>query len=87
MINRRELLARLAALGVVALPTPATAQTRPLNILWRNAWAIVNIGDIGHVPGALAQDTFFPRCSGCTEISVLQRQQRNVTRSAFKATI
>jgi hypothetical protein len=54
MMNRRELLARLAALGVVAIPTTATGQTRPLNILWRNAWAIVNIGDIGHVPGALA---------------------------------
>jgi hypothetical protein len=38
----------------VAVPTRATGQTRPLNILWRNAWAIVNIGDIGHVPGALA---------------------------------
>jgi hypothetical protein len=54
MMNRRDLLASLAALGVVALPTTATGQTRPLNILWRNAWAIVNIGDIGHVPGALA---------------------------------
>jgi hypothetical protein len=54
MMNRRELLARLAALGMVGIPTTATGQTRPLNILWRNAWAIVNIGDIGHVPGALA---------------------------------
>ena len=45
MMNRRELLASLAALGVVAMPTTATGQTRPLNILWRNAWAIVNIGD------------------------------------------
>jgi hypothetical protein len=54
MMNRRELLASLAALGVVPIPTAATGQTRPLNILWRNAWAIVNIGDIGHVPGALA---------------------------------
>src|SRR5688500_13580361 len=54
MMNRRELLARLAALGMVGLPTTATGQTRRLNILWRNAWAVVNIGDIGHVPGALA---------------------------------
>jgi hypothetical protein len=54
MMNRRELLASLAALRVVAIPTTATGQTRSLNILWRNAWAIVNIGDIGHVPGALA---------------------------------
>jgi hypothetical protein len=54
MMNRRELLARLTALGVVGMPTTATGQTRPLNILWRNAWAVVNIGDIGHVPAALA---------------------------------
>ncbi|MEO7273239.1 MAG: hypothetical protein ABIX28_15580 [Vicinamibacterales bacterium] len=54
MMNRRELLASLAALGVGAIPTAAAGQTRPVNILWRNAWAIVNIGDIGHVPGALA---------------------------------
>ena len=53
-MNRRELLAGLAALGVAAIPKGAAGQTRPLNILWRNAWAIVNIGDIGHVPGALA---------------------------------
>ena len=54
MMNRRELLALLAALGVMAIPTRARGQTRPFNILWRNGWAIVNIGDIGHVPGALA---------------------------------
>jgi hypothetical protein len=54
MMNRRELLATLAALGVAAIPRRAAGQARPLNILWRNAWAIVNIGDIGHVPGALA---------------------------------
>lgn len=54
IMNRRELLASLAAIGAAAVPMRATAQTRPLNILWRNAWAIVNIGDIGHVPGALA---------------------------------
>jgi hypothetical protein len=54
LLNRRELLARLAALGVAGIPTVASGQTRPLNILWRNAWAVVNIGDIGHVPGALA---------------------------------
>ena len=53
MMNRRELLHSLAAFGIVAIPK-AGGQTRPLNILWRNAWAIVNIGDIGHVPGALA---------------------------------
>ena len=54
MTTRRELLAGLAALGVGVIPTAATGQPGPLNILWRNAWAIVNIGDIAHVPGALA---------------------------------
>jgi hypothetical protein len=54
MMNRRELLAGVAALGIRAVPAAATGQPRPVNILWRNAWALVNIGDIGHVPGALA---------------------------------
>src|SRR5688572_18352872 len=52
-MNRRELLAGLAALGV-SISRTATGQGRRLDILWRNAWAIANIGDIGHVPGALA---------------------------------
>jgi hypothetical protein len=39
MMNRRELLASLGALGVVAFPASATGQTRGLNILWRNARA------------------------------------------------
>jgi hypothetical protein len=54
MMDRRELLASLAALGIIGSRTTTRGQKRPLNILWRNAWAIVNIGDIGHVPGALA---------------------------------
>lgn len=54
MMDRRELLASLAGLGIAARPSIATSQTRPLRILWRNGWAIGNIGDIGHVPGALA---------------------------------
>jgi hypothetical protein len=54
MMNRRELLTCLAALGVAARPATAAKQTRPPRILWRNGWAIGNIGDIGHVPGALA---------------------------------
>jgi hypothetical protein len=54
MMHRRELLASLAALGMTAVPTTSTGQARRPNILLRNAWAIVNIGDVGHVPGALA---------------------------------
>ena len=62
MMNRRELLASLAALGVVASPTTAMGQTRPLNILWRNGWAIVNIGDIGMYPARLRScATTFPK--------------------------
>jgi hypothetical protein len=53
-MRRRDLLASLAALGLVVRPTTAAGQTRSCTILWRNAWAVVNIGDIGHVPGALA---------------------------------
>jgi hypothetical protein len=54
MMHRRELLASFAALGIAGIPTTSKVQARRPNILWRNAWAIVNIGDIGHVPGALA---------------------------------
>jgi hypothetical protein len=53
-MHRRELLASLAALGITGIPPTSKVQARRPNILWRNAWAIVNIGDIGHVPGALA---------------------------------
>lgn len=53
-MNRRELLAGLAALGLTAIPLKAAAGGASVNILWRNGWAILNIGDIGHVPGALA---------------------------------
>lgn len=42
MISRRELLASLAA-----------AAGRPPRILLRSSWQSVNIGDIGHTPGAL----------------------------------
>lgn len=52
---RRRLLAALLATCALPLPAPsmAGAPRQPV-ILWRNGWNINNIGDIGHVPGALA---------------------------------
>lgn len=50
-MKRRELIQGLAALGVAL---PALAAGRRPHLLWRNGWNTNNIGDIGHVPGALA---------------------------------
>ncbi|TRW17320.1 polysaccharide pyruvyl transferase family protein [Glacieibacterium frigidum] len=43
----------LAAGGLLGA-VPAFGQPRRPHILWRNGWNLNNIGDIGHVPGALA---------------------------------
>lgn len=57
-MNRREFLARgSAALAVAACARPLFGQDRPSGrpqrILLRGSWQSVNIGDIGHTPGAL----------------------------------
>ncbi len=54
-LSRRHLLAALCVAGTLPWPALALAAARPAPvILWRNGWNINNIGDIGHVPGALA---------------------------------
>lgn len=51
-MNRRHFLSNSAALGAVMA---ARAQNvRPPQILLRSSWQSVNIGDIGHTPGALS---------------------------------
>src|SRR3954469_4232238 len=66
-MNRRAFLTRTAAAAVVgslihpSLFAAAEKAGRPPRILLRNGWQSVNIGDIGHTPGALAVLTkFFP---------------------------
>ena len=69
-MNRRHFLAHTAAglAGVPLLPSllaaekPAPAQTtRPSRILLRGSWQSVNIGDIGHTPGAMRLiEKYFP---------------------------
>jgi hypothetical protein len=49
--TRRSFLTGLAASGIAAAARPAGS--RPV-ILLRNSWQMVNIGDIGHSPGALS---------------------------------
>jgi hypothetical protein len=51
-ITRRSFAARCA--GIPAVVTGAARAARPPRILLRSSWQSVNIGDIGHTPGALA---------------------------------
>ena len=58
-MNRRQFLARTtAAAATVTLARPrvfaAAKSGRPPRILLRSSWQSVNIGDIGHTPGALS---------------------------------
>jgi len=65
-MNRRQFLLRAsmagAAAGVSRVPALAAAGTgRPPRILLRSSWQSVNIGDIGHTPGALSLlEKYFP---------------------------
>jgi hypothetical protein len=52
-MNRRELLADLAALACLPRLSDAAGAGRPPRILLRSSWQTVNIGDIGHTPGIL----------------------------------
>ena len=57
-MNRRRFLAASAA---IPSAFSARAQSRPPRILLRSSWQSVNIGDIGHTPGALALlEKYFP---------------------------
>ena len=56
-MNRRRFLARAAVAAVASQVSRALAAVpsgRPPRILLRNGWQSINIGDIGHTPGALA---------------------------------
>ena len=57
-MNRRRFLLRSAAALAVPAVAPrllrAAAPARPPRILLRSSWQSVNIGDIGHTPGALS---------------------------------
>jgi hypothetical protein len=54
MLSRRSLLPIAGlALGSGALPAVARTSQRPKTVLLQCAWAVKNIGDIGHTPGTL----------------------------------
>ncbi len=67
-MNRRDFITRSssAALVIGVLRSSlfaATAVGRPPRILLRSSWQSVNIGDIGHTPGALSLLwKYFPEC-------------------------
>jgi hypothetical protein len=68
MTTRRHLLRSAAA--ALPLSTPLRAARRP-RILLRNCWQSVNIGDIGHAPGAISLlEKYFPEA----EITLWPRQ-------------
>ena len=66
-MNRRQFLLRASMAGAAAVlsrvPALAAAGTgRPPRILLRSSWQSVNIGDIGHTPGALSLlEKYFPQ--------------------------
>ncbi len=62
-LSRRSFLARstIAALAASIAPRAFAAPGKTPRILLRSSWQSVNIGDIGHTPGALSiLDTHFP---------------------------
>jgi hypothetical protein len=66
-MNRRNFVARLTAAAAGAALSPvfaakaASSAGRPPRILLRGSWQSVNIGDIGHTPGALRLiEKYFP---------------------------
>lgn len=69
-MNRRHFLAHAAAglAGAILQPSlfaeeksPRAKAVRPPRILLRGSWQSVNIGDIGHTPGAMRLiEKYFP---------------------------
>ena len=58
-MNRRRFLARSASAAIAAAAGPAVFAAakkagRPPRVLLRSSWQSVNIGDIGHTPGAIS---------------------------------
>ena len=61
-MNRRHFLAATTAAALAASLRGADPK-RPPRILLRSSWQSVNIGDIGHTPGALSLLwKHFPEC-------------------------
>src|ERR1700761_8140567 len=83
-MNRRTFLAEMTAALAAArcLPGIAGEPGRPPRILLRGSWQTVNIGDIGHTPGALrllseylpeAEITLWPSSIGDGVDEILRR--------------
>lgn len=81
-MNRRQFISRTSAFaGVVA----ARAQSKkPPQILLRSSWQSVNIGDIGHTPGALTLlETHFPEAEVTLWPGELGHGSRELLTNAF----
>lgn len=90
--DRRTFLMRSAwTVGAAALPVAAAEPRKPPRILLRGSWQSVNIGDIGHTPGALGLlEQYFPEAEitlwtapGSTATGPLGHGARDMLAKAF----
>ena len=81
-MNRRQFLSRTSAFASVVA---ARAQSKkPPQILLRSSWQSVNIGDIGHTPGALTiLETHFPEAEVTLWPGELGHGSRELLTNAF----
>ena len=60
-MNRRQFIASASVAAALVTSLRGAGAKRPPRILLRSSWQSVNIGDIGHTPGALSLfDKYFP---------------------------
>src|ERR1051325_12105190 len=82
-MNRRHFIVSTAAAACVTSLRGASTK-RPPRILLRSSWQSVNIGDIGHTPGALSLlEKYFPEAEITLWPSELGRGARELLTRGF----
>jgi hypothetical protein len=83
-MNRRGFLFRTGALAAAGAVPSLFAAGRPPRILLRGSWQSVNIGDIGHTPGALRLiELYFPEAEVTLWPGILGHGSREFLLNAF----
>jgi hypothetical protein len=88
-MNRRHFLAHAAAAAASALAAPSVfsagaKRNGPPRILLRSSWQSVNIGDIGHTPGALSLlEKYFPEAEVTLWPGILGHGSRDMLTNAY----